>query len=133
MEDFYSLQTFDFKRIVGDTINLKFDFRDENNIPINITNWDCRFSMRDPISNQVILPKSRIGGVVLGIYYYGDLNSSIIGISQNNEIAIILNYAETVLLAEGVYKFDVEFEISDMFTAKFTVIRGNLILANEVT
>jgi len=136
MEDFYSLQTFDFKRIRGDTINLKFNFRDENNNPIIILNWNVKFSMRDPISNQIILPKSRTVGppaINNGIYYKVDTNSSIIGITQDNELAVILNYSETELLPEGVYPFDLEFEITDIFTAKFTVVKGNLILSEEVT
>ncbi len=57
VEEFYEKQTQDFTRVQGDTINLAFEFYDKQGNPVNEIadqQWDSKFTLRDPITDEII-------------------------------------------------------------------------------
>ena len=137
--DFYEAQSFDYTVVKGDTVNLKFEFVDKDGNPINdIIHWKCKFTLRDPITDQPLLnlqkehDDSVAGGA--GIYYNGDTQAPVtIGTMQDNQIVVILSYTETASLKEGIYPYDIEFFIEQAYPSKFTAVKGNLIITREHT
>jgi len=139
--DFYETQTFDFKVVKGDTVNLKFEFYDKDGNPINdiaINNWQCKFTLRDPITDEPLLALQKthddtvVGGG--GIYYNDDTQAPVgLNITQDNQIVVVLSYQETAQLEEGIYPYDIEFFIDQAYTSKFTAVKGNLIVTREHT
>jgi len=134
--DVFSIESYDFYVTKGDTANLKFEFVDKNGNPINITNWKCKFSLRNPITLEIILTKEHddtiTGGA--GIYYAGDTQAPVgLNLTSNNQLVVIINYEETAELEPQVYPFDLEFTVEGQATVKYTAVKGNLIITKEVT
>lgn len=137
--DFYEQQLFDFRVVKGDTANLKFEFYDNNGIAINeIKQWNSKFTLRDPITDEPILALQKIHNDVApsgaGIYYNGDIYAPLnIGITADNQLVVILSDTDTTQLSVGAYPFDIEFYISQAYSSRYTPIRGNLIVLKEHT
>ena len=68
-----------------------------------------------------------------GIYYNGDVNTVPgIGITQDNQIVIVLTLKETSALEPDIYPFDIQFGINQAYKSGWT-IKGHLIVESEVT
>lgn len=138
--DYYSKETFDFFVTRGDAISLPFEFYDEDSGDgVNVSLFYAKFTIKDPISRVALttLQKSHNDTVVggRGIFYSGDTNKwSGLGLSNTNQIQVVLDSADTVLLDPGVYKFDLEFALEfDTKMQRKTVVHGTLTVQEEVT
>lgn len=136
--DFYTEQTYDFEETKGDTVYLKFSFIDKiTGNPVDITGWDSKFTLLDPITDDPIATLQKIhddgvsgGG---GIYYFGDAEApSGLGMTETNQVVVILSYAESGTLEPDVYPFDIELKNATAGTID-TVVHGNLIIVKEKT
>jgi len=132
-ENFYVSLTNDYYGVQGDTIFIPMEFKNEDGDIIDITPWDSKFNVRNPITdeNETSLSKTHNDSISGGdgIYYNGDTNiPSGISISTN-QIVVKIDYDESSELEPDVYPFDVEFTA---LGRKFTV-KGRLIITSEVT
>lgn len=135
IEDFYDEQTYDWYTIKGDTQFIKMEFFDINDMPINMSLFDIKFTIQDPVEDEPILSlqKDRTAGVPNGIFHFDDNTVNFgMGITTSNQIVIHLTPEETKLLDKEVYPFDVEFKISGLYDAIFTR-RGHLIIDRDIT
>ncbi len=135
--DLYTIETQDFDVIQGDTANLPFQFRNMNNVNIDITSYDSVFTIMDhrtfdPISTLEKTHDDAISGGD-GIYYYGDTEAwSALGLSATNQLVVVLTAAETLTLEPGIYKFNVKLATTVNGTnVRKTVIEGNLMVKQE--
>lgn len=134
-QDYYKIETHDFKIKKGDTANLKFLLKDPDGNNLDVTSYGATFNVYDPYDNANItnLTKTHNDGVTNGdgIYYSTDSEKpSGLTIDATNKFVVTLSYFDTAELGEDVYPFDVEFTKDD--GGKFT-IEGNLIVSREVT
>jgi len=144
-DDFYSLQTDDIKIVQGDTVNILYEFFDELDDEADITGYDCKFTVRDPEDDSVVQmlsvltthSKEHNDGVTggAGIFYNSDTQvvPADFGITANNQLAIVLDPADTEDLDYGVaYPFDIEFSRLGG-NIKTTPIKGFLLISKEIT
>lgn len=139
--DFYETQIQDYKVTQGDTLNLAFAFIDKNkNLIDDIVNqnWECKFTLEDPVTGDLITALVKTHNDVSpsgdGIYYNGDAYIVTgLGLTQNNQIVIILSNTETATLKEGIYKYYVKFEIDQAYHSEYTAVKGNLIVEKRET
>ena len=143
MDDFYSLQNDDIKFVQGDTVNLEYEFVDENEGDIDISGYDCKFTVRSPETGNIIpmllgvtdFSKEHNDAVMFGrgIYFRNDVE--IIGtglsIAKTNQLVIVLDSIDTVQLEYGmVYPFDIQLSL---YNKVITAVRGSLLIAKEQT
>ena len=138
--NFYETQTFDYTLTKGDTLNLKFEFKKKDTLDaINITGWDSKFTLTDPITKDPLLTlqKTHNDGIAGGdgIYYNGDTEAPAgLNIDTTNKLVVILTYEDTSTLETGVYPFDLEFTVGvSPNIVKYTAVKGNLIITEEDT
>ena len=124
----------DFKVVKGSTKNLEFEFTDRENADVDITGYEATFTLRDPITNEVLITKTHdetAGSGGDGIYFNGDGEAPAgLGITDDNQLVVVLSYFDTNI-DEGVYPFDIEFTIGS--TTKETPVKGFLIVSKEIT
>lgn len=135
MDDFFERRTNDYEIIKGDTVNLGFQFKDEDGNNQDITGMNSKFNVKDPYSDEVIasLEKTHNDSVTGGggIYYNGDTEVPSGMVIETHQCVVVLSYTDTAnYLEEGVYPFDLEFYLSNRILTK---IRGNLIVKEEIT
>lgn len=138
-ENFYDKQTKDWQIIQGDTVNIPFQFVDSNKEDVDITAWEVKFTVRDPITREIIAALSKSHGKGGaddndGIYYSIDTNTPVNLIpflTKTNQVIIVLSYTDTGI-STGVYSYDVAIFKDDNVT-KWTPVKGNLIVREEVT
>lgn len=137
--DLYTIQKKDFNITKGDTAYLPFEIVDPDGNAVDITAEEINFSVRDKFTRQLVSDMSKThgdGGADDndGIYYDIDTNTPTrisSQITETNQFVIVLGYADTDV-DPGVYTFDVEL-VRDSGVTKYTIIRGNLIVVDEVT
>jgi hypothetical protein len=134
MNDLFETIIQDFEFVQGDTVNIPFEFFDKNKNPINdIVNqdWECLFSIVDPITDQIITSLQKTHNDVApagdGVYYNNDVNTIPgLGIVNNNQVVIVLSAAESATLIAAVHKYYFRFIINQAYASKYTAARGNL-------
>lgn len=149
MSDFYTLETQDYYTVKGDTLNIGFEFFDEDDAAVDISGYNAKFSVRDPYTDDIIdmllgLPgndgsyskihnDSMAGGG--GVFFKDDsqLFGTGITILESNQLLVILSKDDTDLLQVGaIYDFDVELESSST-NVVITPVRGKLIVQSGHT
>jgi hypothetical protein len=136
MSDFYKAETFDYEITQGDTLYLKFQFKDiDTGEARQIVGFNAKFNIKDPINGNVLVSLQKTHNDVPpaggGIYFYNDVNKPVnLGMTTVSQMVVVLSYADTESLAPGVYPFDIEFSINDV---KFTSVKGNIIVTEEIT
>lgn len=135
----FEVESFDYYRTKGDSIQLKFRFKDSNGAPIDITSWGSKFTLFDPVTHLPLTAFQKthndnlVGGN--GIAYNNDSAAGLpdgMGIEANEQLVVYFPYTETAQLDKEIYPFDLEFTVA-AGVAKMTPVHGNLILKDEVT
>lgn len=103
--------------ISGDTKNIKLNFVDENDLPVDLSGVsNIRFTVRDEYDN-IIIQKS--------------LSESNINITNalQGEAEIIIDASDTFNLM-GVYKYDIEIEIGNSI---ITPVKSFFVIKEDIT
>ena len=138
MNSLYDQKTNDFTYNLGESSTLGFEFRDTSGNDEDITTYDCKFYLYDPITKDPIpflaptddFSKEHNDGVTggSGVYYFGDTQfpGLVTDIDKANQILIYISSVDMESLAPGVYFYAVKFEIgpSDFWVPA----TGNLII-----
>jgi len=98
----------------GDTWEFEYQIVDSKKIPLDVTDWEIRAEI---YKSGVSIKKANSKVV-------GGSNSQIAILDTNGTILITVDYSETLNLAEGIYKIEVE--ITSPTDKKFTVISDNI-------
>ena len=133
-DDIYTLETDDWKVVKGDTLNIYYSFKDSDGVNLDITSYQTKFSVIDPLTEELIADFSKTHNEAIsggnGVYYYGDTQAPAnLGLTASNQLAVVLSYFDTNVDA-GIYPFDIEFTDGN---SKKTAVKGNLIITEEVT
>jgi len=117
VSDFYSLETDDIQIVQGDTVNIGYEFVDDNDAPIDITGYECIFSVTDPLTRAELL----------SIPCFTILTNP--SIAANNQIIVALSSSFTESLDYGIaYPFKIKLQIGDPISKVITAICGHLII-----
>ena len=141
MWEFYEIIKQDFEVVQGDTLNMKFSFKDKNKVDLNniaAQNWQCTLNIEDPISGDLIAALAKSHNDITpagdGIYYNNDVYSiSGLGITQDNQIAAVVPSDEIETLLPLVYPYYIKFLINQAYQSAFTAVRGNIIVLKRNT
>lgn len=138
IDDFYSIKSQDYSFVKGDTVNIAISLKDKNKIPIDVTQMDATFTIRNPITDEIITALQKTHNDIApdgdGIYFNGDTYQPVgLGLTADNQLVVVLNYTDTATLDPGVYPYDIELTITGAYISKFTPVRGNLIIKKEQT
>lgn len=119
----YDEQTNDYRFNIGDTCAIQMEFRNEDGSDIDVTDYECKFYLYDPITKDAIPLLSGAtdytkkhddltsgGG---GVYYFGDTEfpGLVSQLESSNQIIILLSSLDTHNLKPGVYFYAVKFKV----------------------
>jgi hypothetical protein len=138
MSNFYDLETFDFRIIKGDTVNFEFELEEPDGTEIDLVAKFrvSKFSMRNPMTDEVIILKEHDDSVEggKGIYCKGDSQLIYIQkeIDKKNQMLVILEDVDTKNLFDVAYPYDIE--IFDPISAvRITAVKATIYASKDVT
>jgi len=144
MSDLYSQEDFDYEIVKGNTAQLKFEFYDENGDTINVTGYECKWTLYDKYNRSIV---EMLSGVTThskehddnespgkGVYFYGDtyLTTNNLDIDANNQVIVLLSAANTSALEARVYRYELQFAYNSD-SAVDSPIFGRLIVKESYT
>lgn len=126
--DFYSLETNDILVVPGTTAQIIYSFFDENNQPVDLRDFSCKFFIRHPVTGELlsmVISKTQYGDIVItdftkehndyvtggrGIFLSNDqqIAGSSFQLAGINEMAILLYAEDTLQFEYGMaYPFEI--------------------------
>ena len=142
LEDYYTREGLDFRTVKGDTLFINLSFTSSNGIPLDITAMGMRFTIRDPITDAILImaspitthSKEHLQGVTIGsgISYFNDTDLVAKGLSMDSsdQVIITLESVDTSLFRLLPHVWELELS-SDNFQRK-TTIKGRIIVDREL-
>jgi hypothetical protein len=130
------VQQYDFYRKRGDTIILPFNFLDSDLNNESVSAYKIKFTVRDEYEKVDTIIEKYWNSTIDkdGIITFADPEASSYNLTDENQIAVVLETDDTKNLRPDVYPYDVEFSKNVSGTIRyFTPIRGNLVIEPDMS